>query len=177
MSKALHFAGSSMVALLAGSLLALALTELPSAAQPSDAIKAPGETVLAMLHAAGSQVYECKPGVAGALVWQFREPIATLLENGMTVGRHYAGPTWELVDGSAVVARTVAHASGEGPGDIPLLKLRAISSRGAGRLNGVHTIQRLSTRGGVAEGACDKAGALLSVPYSADYAFLKRPAD
>src|SRR2546421_10876903 len=35
----------------------------------------------------------------------FREPIATLLLDGKTVGRHYAGPNWEHADGSAVVAK------------------------------------------------------------------------
>lgn len=173
MSKALHFAGSSMVALLAGSLLAIALTELPSAAQTTEAIMAPGETVLATLHAEGSQVYECRPGVSGTLMWQFREPVATLIENGVTVGRHYAGPTWELADGSTVVGKIIARASGNGPSDIPLLKLLVTSSQGSGRLNGITTIQRLNTKGGVADGVCDKAGASLSVPYSADYAFLK----
>ncbi len=34
--------------------------------------------------------------------WTFREPIATLLDDGKTVGRHYAGPNWEDNDGSAV---------------------------------------------------------------------------
>ena len=32
----------------------------------------------------------------------------------------------------------------------------------------------MNTKGGVAEGPCDAAGALLSVPYSAEYAFLKK---
>ena len=48
------------------------------------------------------------------------------------------------------------------------------SQRGAGRLTGVTTIQRLNTKGGVAEGPCEAGGAFLSVPYSADYAFLKK---
>ena len=40
-----------------------------------------------------------------------------------------------------------------------------------GRLADVTTVQRLDTKGGVAEGRCPSAGALLSVPYSADYVF------
>ena len=47
------------------------------------------------LHAEGAQVYECKAGSDGKLAWAFREPIATLLLDGKTVGRHYAGPNWE----------------------------------------------------------------------------------
>jgi len=37
-----------------------------------------------------------------------REPIATLFSDGKTVGRHYAGPNWEYIDGSAVVGQVVA---------------------------------------------------------------------
>jgi hypothetical protein len=35
-------------------------------------------------------------------------------------------------------------------------------------------VLRLNTHGGVAQGACDKAGVLLSVPYSATYIFLRK---
>ena len=35
-----------------------------------------------------------------------RTHAATLIADGRTVGRHYAGPNWEHVDGSAVTART-----------------------------------------------------------------------
>ena len=156
-------------------VLAIALTELPSAAQSSQGIMAPGEHLVVTLQAEGAQVYQCKADVSGALMWQFREPIATLMENGVTVGRHYAGPTWELADGSTVVARAVGRASGASPNDIPLLKLEVTSRRGDGRLSDISTVQRLNTIGGVAEGTCEKAGTLLSVPYSADYTFLKRP--
>ncbi|MGA9955493.1 MAG: DUF3455 domain-containing protein, partial [Bradyrhizobium sp.] len=55
------------------------------------AIASPGETVVLTAHAEGAQVYECKAGTDGKLAWVFREPIATLLVDGKTVGRHYAG--------------------------------------------------------------------------------------
>ena len=143
-------------------------------AQVPEAIAAPGETVVATLHAQGAQVYECKTDAAGKLVWQFREPIATLFVDGKTIGRHYAGPNWELADGSAVVGKVSGRAPGATPKDIPLLKLEVTSHRGTGRLSGVTTVQRLNTKGGVAEGSCEGAGAFLSVPYSADYAYLKK---
>jgi hypothetical protein len=163
--------------LLPRATFAFAVLALPLAAvraQVPDAIAAPGETVVATIHAEGAQVYECKADTAGKLVWQFREPIATLLVDGKTVGRHFAGPNWELADGSAVVAKVSGRAPGATPKDIPLLKLEATSHRGSGQLSGVTTIQRLNTKGGVAEGSCDRAGAFLNVPYSADYAFLKK---
>jgi hypothetical protein len=64
------------------------------AAEPAlpEAIAAPGQTVVLSTHAEGAQVYECKAGPDGKLSWLFREPIATLMADGKTVGRHYAGP-------------------------------------------------------------------------------------
>jgi hypothetical protein len=79
-----------------------------------------------------------------------------------------------LDDGGPVIGRETGRAPGTTPKDIPWLKLEATSQPETGRLTGTTTIQRLNTKGGVAEGSCDPIGALLSVPYSADYAFLKK---
>jgi hypothetical protein len=165
----------SMRATFAGFTLASLFLPLSTAgAQLPEAIDAKGETLVATIHAEGAQVYECKADTAGKLTWQFREPIATLLVDGKTVGRHYAGPNWELADGSAVVGKVAGRAPGATAKDIPLLKLEVVSQRGAGQLTGVTTIQRLNTKGGVAEGGCETAGAFLNVPYSADYTFFKK---
>ena len=110
-------------------------------------------------------------------LWQFREPVATLLVAGKTVGRHYAGPTWEMSDGGAVSAKAVARAPGASANDIPLLKLEVTARHGTGKLGNVTTIQRLNTQGGTADAACDSSGALLSVPYTADYVFYRKAAD
>jgi hypothetical protein len=139
-----------------------------------DAIAAPGETVVLTVHAEGAQVYECKAGADGKPVWVFREPIATLLVDGKTVGRHYAGPNWEHSDGSAVVGKLAASVPGTSPQDIPWLKLEVISRRSSGILAGVTTVQRINTRGGKLEEPCEAAGTLRSVPYSADYVFLRK---
>ena len=156
-------------------LAALILAPTIAAAQMADAIAvAPGEALVATVHAEGAQVYECKADASGKLAWQFREPIATLIVDGKTVGRHYAGPNWELADGSAVVGKIAGRAPGASAQDIPLLKLEVTSRRGSGQLSGITTVQRLNTKGGVAEGACDRAGAFLNVPYSADYAFHRK---
>ena len=156
-------------------ILALALLPATIArAQGSDTIAAPGETLVTTVHAEGAQIYDCKADASGQFAWQFREPIATLLEGGKTVGRHYAGPHWELADGSVVAGKPVGRAPGATAQDIPLLKLETTSQRGNGQLTGVSTILRLNTKGGAAEGPCPTAGALLSVPYSADYAFYRK---
>ena len=155
--------------LLSSSLLsARAETPLP------DAIAAPGEATVLTVHAEGAQVYECRAGADGKPAWAFREPIATLLVDGKTVGRHYAGPNWEHSDGSAVVGKAAGNAPGATPNDIPWLKLEVISHRGSGTLTAATTVQRINTIGGKLEGACDKAGAFKSAPYSADYVFLRK---
>ena len=155
-------------------LAAAALLASPAVAQVPAAIAAPGEAVVATFHAEGAQVYDCKADASGKLAWQFREPIATLLRDGTTVGRHYAGPNWEAKDGSAVTGKAVANAPGTTPGDIPWLKLDVVERRGSGALSGVTTVQRINTRGGVVSGTCDKAGSFSSAPYSADYVFLRK---
>ena len=139
-----------------------------------DAIAAPGETAVLTVHAEGAQIYECKAGPDGRLAFAFREPIATLLVDGKTVGRHYAGPTWEHGDGSAVVGKAVGNAPGTTAEDIPWLKLQVVASRGSGVLSAVTTIQRVNTKGGKLEGTCDKAGSFSSAPYSAEYVFLRK---
>lgn len=162
--------GALALSLLVGSQIGAAAAEAPL----PDAIAAPGATVVLSVHAEGAQVYECKLAADGKLNWAFREPIATLFADGKTVGRHYAGPNWEHSDGSAVVGKAVGNAPGATAGDIPWLKLEVIAARGSGVLSGVTTVQRINTMGGKLEGACDKAGAFKSAPYSADYVFLRK---
>ena len=153
------------------------MSPAPAAAEVPEAIAARGEVLTTIVHAVGAQIYECKPDSAGNLAWQFREPIATLFMAGKTVGRHYAGPNWEMSDSSAVSGKIAAQAPSAGADDIPLLKLEVVSRRGGGQLSNVTTIQRLNTRGGVVNAACDSAGTFLGVPYTADYAFYRKAAD
>jgi hypothetical protein len=143
-------------------------------AQVPDAIAVPGESVVATFHAEGAQIYDCKADASGKLTWHFREPIATLLRDGATIGRHYAGPNWEATDGSAITGKAVANIPGSTPSDIPWLKLDVIARRGSGILSAVSTVQRINTHGGVVKGVCDKQGSYYSVPYSADYVFLRK---
>jgi hypothetical protein len=139
-----------------------------------EAIAAPGEAIVLTVHAEGAQVYECKAGPDGKPAWAFREPIATLLVDGKTVGRHYAGPNWELSDGSAVAGKVAGSAPGATANDIAWLKLDVASHRGSGALTAATTVQRINTRGGKLDGACDQPGAFRSAPYSADYVFLRK---
>jgi uncharacterized protein DUF3455 len=162
-------AGYRIGGLLALSIATLALSDRALAQMPT-AIAAPGQPAVVTLHATGAQIYDCKAGKDGKLIWVFREPIATLILDGKTVGRHYAGPTWEHIDGSEVTGKVAATATAN---DIPWLKLDVVGRRGNGTLADVTTVQRINTNGGVLAGACDQEGGLRSVPYSADYVFLR----
>lgn len=159
---------------LALAAFALASTSAIAADPLPDAIAALGETVVLSVHAEGAQIYECKAGTDGKLAWAFREPIATLLSEGKTIGRHYAGPNWEHADGSAIVGKAIGSSPGATAADIPWLKLEVTTHGGSGVLTPVTTVQRINTHGGKPDGACDKAGEFKSVPYSADYIFLKK---
>jgi Protein of unknown function (DUF3455) len=139
-----------------------------------DALAAPGETVVLTAHAVGMQIYECKAGMDGKLGWAFREQLATLIADGKIVGRHFAGPTWELSDGSAVVGRVVASTLGATINDIAWLKLDVVSRRGSGMLANATTVQRINTVGGKLDDACDRPADSRSMPYTADYVFLRK---
>src|SRR5262245_64205656 len=100
------------IAMFALSIVTASTLAGTASAQVPSAIAAPGESAVVTLHAEGAQVYECKAGSDGKLAWAFREPIATLLLDGKTVGRHFVGPSWEQVDGRAGVGKAVANVGG-----------------------------------------------------------------
>lgn len=141
-------------------------------AQMPPAITVSGEAIVATFHAEGAQLYECKPDLGNKLIWQSREPVAALIVDGKTIGLHYAGPNWQHVDGSSVRAKMVAAAPGATFNDVPWLKLEVTEQRGNGLLSRVKTVQRINTKGGAMQGACETSGAYRSVPFSADYVFL-----
>ena len=91
------------------------------------------------------------------------------------IGTHFIGPTWQGNDGSSVAAAKVAAAPID-PTAVPWLLLKAVSHAAEdGRFSDVTWVQRLSTVGGIAPAdACDAThnlGAVVQVPYSADYFF------
>lgn len=124
----------------------------------------------------GEITYECreKKDMAGAHEWAFVAPVATLYSmDRKTVGKYYAGPTWEAADGSKVTGKQVAVAPAAA-GSIPLQLVKADPAMGQGAMQGVAYIQRLNTKGGVAPAAaCDASakGQRRQVAYEADYVF------
>ena len=166
-------AALALVGSVAGSVTAQG-TPVPAPANLSP----PGNAVLLFeLGARGVQIYVCEanPDDASAFVWTFKAPEAELLNGrGEVVGRHFAGPTWEGHDGSAVVGAVLERADAPDPEAIPWLLLEAREHEGSGAFATITHIQRLATVGGVAPGAgCDAAhaGEEARLPYQATYAF------
>jgi len=141
-----------------------------------DALAVPAGNKLAFaLFGDGVQVYDCKTNADGAAVWTFRAPEADLFSGKHLAGIHYAGPTWEALDGSTVVGTRVAGVTVDASA-IPWLLLSAVSPDQHGRMAGVTYIQRLETVGGLAPTTgCDamQLGAVAEVDYTALYAFYK----
>jgi len=158
--------------LLAGAWVSPAGAQTPSVGAPA-AFGVEGRVPILVAHAVGLQIYECEPTPGGALQWAFREPVASLINAGETIGVHYHGPTWRLDNGDVVKGKPSATAPGASAGDVALLKLDVVEHQGSGALAGAKLVLRLNTSGGALKGACTKPGELRAEPYSADYAFLR----
>ncbi|WP_010185967.1 DUF3455 domain-containing protein [Sphingomonas sp. PAMC 26605] len=149
------------------SFLLVATSAVPASFDPG------AHKTLFAAHGEGAQIYECRVGAGGVLAWAFREPIASLIVDGKTVGRHYAGPYWALADGSLLEGKVTATIPGATPTDIPQLKLAVVARHGKGALAQATLVYRIRTHGGTLAGPCGTAGTLRSVGYSADYLFEK----
>jgi hypothetical protein len=129
--------------------------------------------------ASGVQIYECAPKAdqPSAFEWVFRAPEATLTDrSGRAIGKHYAGPTWESIDGSTVVGEVKARDPGPTPSAIPWLLLAGKSAGGAGVFTSTKSIQRVQTTGGIAPSSpCISANAkqVARIPYTATYYFYR----
>jgi Protein of unknown function (DUF3455) len=135
-----------------------------------------GSALQLELSADGVQIYACE-AKEGRFEWSFKAPEASLFDKqGRQIGTHFAGPTWKMVDGSAVVGEVIARADAPEPGAIPWLLLRAKSHEGSGSLATVTYVRRAETKGGLApKTGCD-AGHLSEearIPYSATYQFYR----
>jgi hypothetical protein len=152
-------------------LLALALLAGADPLLPPPPFDLANRTIVLSLHATGAQIYECRTTAGQTPAWSFREPIAALMKDGKTIGRHYAGPSWALDDGSVVTGKQVEAVAGSSAADIPQLKLDVVTRTGGGRLNGTTHVYRVNTHGGKLAGACQMPGTVRAVAYDADYLF------
>jgi hypothetical protein len=169
----------AVIALIAG-LSGVALAQgTPTSDEtiPANLAAPEGAALLFALAARGDQIYVCEadPDDASAFVWTFSAPEAELLnERGEVVGSHFAGPTWQGHDGSAIVAAVLERADAPDSGAIPWLLLEATDHAGSGVFSTITHVQRLDTVGGVAPSeGCDEAhaGEEARAPYEATYVF------
>src|SRR5207302_8125592 len=135
------------------------------------------ESLAMIVSAKGVQIYECRArrDQAGGYEWAFVAPAADLFDaGGNRIGRHYAGPHWESVDGSKILGTVKERADAPVADAIPWLLLAAKSVGSEGSFSKVTSIQRVSTVGGVAPKAgCSHAavGTPARTNYTADYYF------
>jgi hypothetical protein len=139
------------------------------------AVTAPQGSALSLEAIAdGVQIYSCEAKGTG-FEWSFKAPEAHLFDKqGRQIGTHFGGPTWKMVDGSAIVGEVIAKADAPEPDAIPWLLLRAKSHEGSGTLSAAAYIRRTETKGGVApRTGCDAShlSEQVRMRYSATYQF------
>lgn len=146
--------------------------------QVPDKIKGAANESLAMIAAAkGVQIYECRASKdAGTVEWVFVAPEADLFDtSGKKIGKHYAGPRWESIDGSTIAGTLKERIDAPQADAIPWLLLTARSVGPEGSFSKVTSVQRVNTVGGAApKTGCVSAsvGQVACMPYAADYYFL-----
>lgn len=153
--------------------------EVPAARPVPAEIKVddPSMHALLQVHAKGVQVYRCQPGNTSAppYVWTLVGPDAVLYDDhGSVVGKHSAGPTWELSGDGSKVTGTVKSKAMVAADAVPWLLLTVATNAGVGALASAKLVQRVETTGGVAPAStCDQgsSGSTTRVDYSATYVF------
>ena len=163
---------AALTALTTGLAIAATSVSVP------DNLNAPaGQTLALEVNASGVQIYVCSAGKADPTRWEwsFKALEAQLFDaNGKPLGKHYAGPTWEALDGSKVVGEVKARNDGPDAKAIPWLLLAAKSTSGNGLFGQTKSIQRLATAGGLAPSevcTAAQAGKEARVDYKAVYRF------
>lgn len=145
------------------------------------ALDPPAEATIAFGFAAqGVQIYTCKAAVATAPAvtpgptFTLKAPHAVLSDGPQVRAVHFAGPSWQALDGSLITGAKVASSPSPDPAAIPWLLLKAATHSGTGAFADVTFIQRLDTVGGVAPSTgCDDThlGTEVLVPYRSSYFF------
>jgi Protein of unknown function (DUF3455) len=138
----------------------------------------PGARLLLEAAGQGVQVYDCEKA-GDAYHWVFKAPDAALFDaTGRQIGTHFAGPSWQLADGSKIVGEVVAQATAPEPHAIAWLLLRVKSHAGNGGLSGIDLVRRVDTHGGTPPAAsCDATQAQTEarMRYTASYLFYAAP--
>ncbi len=137
-----------------------------------------GSALLLEAPADGVQIYTCE-AKGNLFEWSLKAPEADLFDKqGRQIGTHFAGPTWKMADGSAIVGEVIAKADPPETGAVQWLLLRAKTHQGQGILDEAAFIRRIDTKGGVAPTAgCDAShtSEQARMRYSAIYQFFSAP--
>jgi len=159
--------------ILAASLISALVSILALTAQQTGTTIDPPVGARDVLQAKGDgfQIYVCTDTHAG-LKWSLKAPDANLLDSsGKTIGRHFAGPTWSLADGSQVQGELIASKPAPEVNSVPWLLLQAKVGTATDRLANIKFIRRTETHGGVApESGCQSsrdADKIVRIPYTA----------
>jgi hypothetical protein len=139
---------------------------------------AENSSIVLAVAAEGVQIYETKRNAAGAYEWALKAPEAELKSlAGEVVGKHYAGPSWSLNDGSQLVASLppIKAVSAPEAGNIPWLLVAPKSKSESGLLSKIDFVARIATVGGVAPSEPPKSQTdTVRVNYRAIYLFLRK---
>ena len=146
--------------------------EFPGVPLPENA-----RIVLAVV-AEGAQIYESKLNSTGGYQWALKAPEAELKSlSGDVLGKHFAGPSWSLNDGSQFVGSLppLKAVSSPDTGNIQWLLVAAKSRSETGVLSHVDFVARVATSGGVAPAEAPKNSTdTVRVNYRAIYLFLQK---
>lgn len=126
------------------------------------------------LEASGVQIYRCDLGADHSPHWQFVQPSAKLSNAQGVFVQHGAGPSWVAEDGSRVTGKVVA--SRPSAGNIDWLQIVAHNDGPPGLLSQTSYIERVNTKGGVANPemcVAASVGQTVKVPYTATYVFYR----
>lgn len=150
---------------------------LPCPPRVPEAVNPPADATLELAWPAnGVQVYACtQPKPSDAPSWTLEGPHALLTAGNTVTAIHFAGPTWQGLDGSQVKGAKLAAADAPDTTAVPWLLLSATAS-GEGTFAHTTHIQRLDTSGGKPPTTgCDTShlGAKALVPYRASYYFYR----
>jgi hypothetical protein len=141
-----------------------------------DKLKVPeGNVLLFKTEAKGVQIYVSKEE-NGELIWKFKAPLADLYQDGKKVGYHYAGPSWEGLDGSKIqIDKSAKPTPVDAPNPktaVPWLRIKVQSAENKGKFGPVTYVLRVNTEGGVAPAQKPRrVGTEIGVPYKATYIF------
>ncbi len=128
--------------------------------------------------AEGVQIYEGKPNPAGGYKWALKAPEAELKDlSGKLVGKHFAGPGWSANDGSEIEGALppLKTWTSDRPKNIAWLLVAVKSRSGAGVLDKVDYVVRISTEGGVPPDELPASEReIVRVNYRAVYLFLQK---